>query len=76
MNRMKQIEGLWALNTKRGTTIKNSDIGEMPGGVAVPIDERQSKIAKNLHGVVIMDGVQLQEHKKIDEVSKHGSITE
>jgi len=58
---MKEIEGLWAVNTKKGTTIKNPDIGELPGCVAVPISERQALIAKHLIGVKILDRVILED---------------
>jgi hypothetical protein len=54
---MKEIEGLWALNTKKGTTIRNDDIGELPGVTCVPIDERQRAIAKHLLGVVIVEKI-------------------
>lgn len=58
---MKEIEGLWAVNTKKGTTIRNPDIGELPGCVAVPIDKRQALIAKHLIGVKILDRVILED---------------
>jgi len=54
---MKQIEGLWAVNTRKGTTINNADIGKLPGCTAVPIDERQRAIAKHLIGVVIIEQI-------------------
>jgi len=47
----------YAVNIKKGTTINNADIGELPSGVAVLITERQALIAKHLIGVVVFDSV-------------------
>ena len=47
----------YALNIKKGTKIHNADIGELEGGIAVPIDERQKLIAKHLIGVVVFDSI-------------------
>ena len=47
----------YALNTKKGTRIQNEDVGDLPGGVAVPINDRQVLIAKHLRGVVVFDRV-------------------
>lgn len=58
---MKTIEGLWAVNTRKGTTIRNPDVGELPGCVAVPINERQRLIAKHLIGVKIIDKIMVEE---------------
>ena len=47
----------YALNVKKGTNMHNADIGDLPGGVAVPINDRQALIAKHLVGVVVFDKV-------------------
>jgi len=59
--RMKEIDGIWAVNTQKGTMIRNPDIGELPGCVAVPIDERQRLIAKHLINVKIIEKIMLED---------------
>jgi hypothetical protein len=48
---------MYALNIKKGTNIYNPDIGDLPGGVAIPITEKQSLIAKHLINVVVFSEV-------------------
>jgi len=48
---------MYALNTKKGTTIQNEDVGELQGGIAIPITDKQSLIAKHLINVVVFDRV-------------------
>jgi hypothetical protein len=48
---------MYALNIKKGTTIRNEDVGILEGGVAIPINEKQSLIAKHLYNVVVFDRV-------------------
>lgn len=40
-----------------GSKIHNDDIGDLPAGTAVIIDERQRNIAKHLRNVVVFDKV-------------------
>lgn len=47
----------YAVNVSKGTVIFNSDIGELPVGIAIPISERQVAIAKHLVGVAVFDSV-------------------
>ena len=48
---------MYALNIRKGTTIHNDDIGELKGGIAIPITSKQSLIAKHLINVVVFDSV-------------------
>ena len=48
---------VYALNIKKGTTIRHPSIGELKGGVAVEILEKDSVIAKHLINVVVFDEV-------------------
>ena len=60
---------MYALNTKKGTVIHNDDIGDLKGGVAIPINDKQVNIAKHLVGVVVFDRVQgVNEEKKRKEL--------
>lgn len=47
----------YALNIRKGTIIQNADIGDLPGGVAVEINERQRLIAKHIINVVTFDSI-------------------
>ena len=47
----------YAVNTNKGTILNNADIGELPGGVAIPITQQQVNIAKHLLNVVVFDRV-------------------
>lgn len=69
----------YALYTKpKGTVLRNDDIGELPGGVAVLIDERQVNIAKHLIDVVVFDriaGINDEKvRKNLDERDKRGGF--
>ena len=48
---------VYAVNIKKGTTLQNPDIGELKGGVAIPITDKQALIAKHLINVVVFDTV-------------------
>lgn len=54
---MEKKEGLWALNIKKGTIVKHPSAGDLPGLVAVPIDEKTANQVKHLHGVVVFNGI-------------------
>lgn len=60
----------YAVNPQKGTIINNADIGELPGGIAVKINERQKLIAKHIRGVVVFDDVQGSEEPKKEIAGK------
>jgi len=47
----------YAVNTKKGTVLNNDDLGELQGGIAVFITDKQALVAKHLRGVVVFDKV-------------------
>ncbi len=47
----------YAVNTVKGTTIQNDDLGELPGLIAVPITSKQALIAKHLVNVIVFEKV-------------------
>ncbi len=57
----------WAVNTMRGCKVHNDDIGDIPALTAIPVSERQAKIAKHLTGIVVFDKIA---GVSIDKVSK------
>lgn len=60
---MEEIEGYWALNTRKGTVIKHKVIGSLKSGEAIPIRKRDVPIAKHLNGVVILEKVRIPEDR-------------
>ncbi len=49
---------MYVLNTKKGTTIKHPQIGELRGGFARPIEDEHIPMAKCLINVVIFEGIE------------------
>jgi len=47
----------YAVNIQKGTTLQNDDIGKLQAGIAIPISDKQAKIAKYLRGVIVFDSI-------------------
>lgn len=47
----------YALNTQKGTSLHNDDLGDLPAGIAIPISDQQASIARHLVGIVVFDKV-------------------
>ena len=64
----------YALNVKKGTSIRHPDIGELPGGIAVPITKEQANQLKGIVDIIIFDYVQevVKENPKINIKEKNG----
>ena len=60
---MEEVNGYWAVNTKKGTSIIHESMGKLEAGVAVPIREKDIKMAKHLHGVEIIEKVVIPEDR-------------
>lgn len=60
----------YAVNVMKGSAVHNDDIGDLQGGIAKKISERQSLIAKHIRGVVVFDSIEEEIQKPIEQTSK------
>jgi len=51
----------YALNVQKGSTINHPLVGKIPGGIAVPVTDKEAEMVKHIINVVVFDSIMERE---------------